>query len=67
MGEPYTIMKYKVKAIIKGVTMGPMGPEIDQEIVSVRRNILDDIKQRIFTRASETETITHPKETMEHK
>ena len=51
-------MKYKVKAVIHGIKMGPMGPEIDQEVISVRRNILDDIRERIFRRASQTETIT---------
>ena len=51
-------MKYKVKAVIHGVKMGPMGPEIDQEIISVRRNILDEVFQAIKEARERTETFT---------
>ena len=51
-------MKYKVKAVIKDVTMTPNGPIIDQEIISVRRNILDEVFQAIREGRERTETFT---------
>tara|TARA_Y100000296_G_C4933788_1_gene137969 strand:+ start:229 stop:426 length:198 start_codon:yes stop_codon:yes gene_type:complete len=65
MGEPYTIMKYKIKAIIKDVQMTPNGPMIEQEILSVRRDFMDEYRQTIFERASQTQTIS--KKTTEDK
>ena len=54
-------MKYKVKAVIHGVKMGPMGPEVDQEVISVRRNILDEVFQAIREGRERTETFTQVK------
>ena len=51
-------MKVKIKAVIHGVEMTPTGPVIDQEIISVRRNILDEVFQAIKEARERTETFT---------
>ena len=42
------IMKYKVKAIIKDVTMTPNGPIIEQEIESVRRDFVEEYGKKVL-------------------
>ena len=43
-------MKYKVKAIIKDVTMTPNGPIIEQEIESVRRDFVEEYGKKVLNR-----------------
>ena len=51
-------MKYKVQSIISNIERTPSGEYImDQQILSVRRDILDELRQEIFRKADETETI----------
>ena len=48
-------MKVRIKTIIK-TEMTPNGPIItDQEIVSAKRDILNEIRERIFERASRSQ------------
>ena len=58
-------MKLKIKTRIKSIERNEQGELIiDQEIVSVRRNVLDEIKDRVMK--TTVYPLQHPDETKLH-